>query len=84
MFLSFRKEAAGVISAPFHPTYQIDHSSRQEIAVIHIFPPCQLSKKILKVICPSINFSNELNTSPIQPSAKAHDEHLMVIIVHNE
>lgn len=76
-FFLFRKEAAGVISIPFHPTYQNDHSSRQEIAVLHIFPPCQFSKKILKSICPSIHFSSNEQTIP-------QDEHLMVVIVHNE
>ncbi|CAF3447001.1 unnamed protein product [Rotaria sp. Silwood1] len=72
------KEAAGVISMPFHPTYHSDyeHSSKQETAVIHIFPPCQFSKKVLKIICPSIHFSNITTT--------INDEHLMVVIVHND
>ncbi|CAF0881545.1 unnamed protein product [Rotaria sordida] len=71
------KEAAGVISIPFHPTYHSDHehSSRQETAVIHIFPSCLFSKKILKIICPSIHFSS---------TTTINDEHLMVVIVHND
>ncbi|CAF3628194.1 unnamed protein product [Rotaria socialis] len=78
------KDAAGVISIPFHPTYQNDHSSRQETAVIHICPPCPLSTKILKIICPSIHFSNDVNTSPSRSLPTTNDEHIMVIIVHND
>ncbi|CAF1589469.1 unnamed protein product, partial [Adineta ricciae] len=61
------KEAAGVISVPFYPTYHYDynHSSRQETAVLHIFPPCQFTKKILKLICPSITFSDEMDENDI-------------------
>jgi hypothetical protein len=62
---------------PFYSTYYNDHSSRQEPAVLHIFPSCQFSKKILKLICPSINFSNDSQTID-------SDEHLMVVIVHND
>jgi hypothetical protein len=72
-FFFYRKEAAGVISIPFYSTYHNDHSSRQEPAVLHIFPPCQFSKKILKLICPTINFSDD-----------SQDEHLMVVIIHND
>ncbi|CAF3898498.1 unnamed protein product [Rotaria magnacalcarata] len=78
------KDAAGVISIPFHPTYQNDHSSRQETAVIHICPPCSLSTKILKIICPSIRFSNDVNTPPSRSLPTPNDEHIMVIIVHND
>jgi RNA-binding protein 15 len=67
------KQAAGVISIPFYPTYCTDHSSRQETAVVHIFSSSEFTKKLLKLICPSINFS-----------ITSHDEHLMVVIVHND
>ncbi len=81
-----RKEAAGVITIPFYPTYHSDynHSSRQETAVLHIFPPCQFSKKVLKIICPSIHFSNDSPTLPSRPKIMANDEHLMVVIIHSE
>ena len=69
----YRKEAAGVIAIPFHPTYANENSPRQETALLHIFPPCQFSKKVLKSICPSITFSS---------TPSINDEHLMVIIVH--
>ena len=71
LLLFIRKDAAGVISIPFYPTYYTDHSSRQEIAVLHIFPSCEFSKNILKLICPSIHFSADSSN---------FDEHLMVII----
>ncbi|CAF0968495.1 unnamed protein product, partial [Adineta steineri] len=76
------KEAAGVISIPFYPTYQNDynHSTKQETAAVHIFPPCQFSKKILQIICPSINFSKDLRST----TTKINDEHLMVVIIHSE
>jgi hypothetical protein len=82
--LFYRKEAAGVISIPFHPTYHNDHSSRQETALLHIFPPCQFSKKVLKLICPSIYFSNDSSTPPSNPATIINDEHLMVVIVHSD
>jgi hypothetical protein len=83
IFFICRKEAAGVISIPFHPTSRNDHihPTQQETAVIHIFPPCEFSKNILKIICPSIHFSNGSHTPP---SAMVNDEHLMIIIVHND
>jgi len=81
-----RKEAAGVISIPFHQNSnnKNDNSNDQETAVLHIFPPCQFSKKILKVICPSIGFSNGLRTPPSRPTTTSNDEHLMVVIVSND
>jgi RNA-binding protein 15 len=80
------KEAAGVISMPFHPTSNndYDNSNDQETAVLHIFPPCQFSKKVLRVICPSIGFSNGPRTPPSRPTTTINDEHLMVVIVQNE
>ncbi|UJR37082.1 hypothetical protein I4U23_029786 [Adineta vaga] len=79
------KEAAGVISIPFYPTYHQDynHTSRQETAVLHIFPPCQFSKKVLKLICPSITFIDESHPS-LHSNGKVLDEHLMVVIIHSE
>lgn len=74
--LYFRKEAAGVISVPFQSS-----SNEQETAVLHVFPPCQFSKKVLRVVCPSMSFSNGPRTPPSRPTI---DEHLMVVIVHND
>lgn len=62
------------MSIPFYPTSYNDHPSRQETAVLHIFPTCQFSKNMLKLICPSIHFSLD----------STDDEHLMVVIVHSE
>ncbi|CAF2987630.1 unnamed protein product [Rotaria sp. Silwood2] len=80
------KEAAGVISMPFHPSSSndYDNTNDQETAVLHIFPPCQFSKKVLKVICPSISFSNGPRTPPSRPTTMINDEHLMVVIVQND
>jgi len=71
------KEAAGVISLPFHNDNE--NSNEKETAVLNIFPPCQFSKKFLRVLCPSISFSNGPRTPPSRPT----DEHLMVVIVHD-
>jgi RNA-binding protein 15 len=70
------KEAAGVITVPFDN----DH----ETAALNIFPPCQFSKKFLRVICPSMSFSNGPRTPPSRPTTTINDEHLMVVIVHND
>ncbi|CAF1190539.1 unnamed protein product [Rotaria sordida] len=80
------KEAAGVISMPFNPnsSNDYDNMNEQDTAVLHIFPPCQFSKKVLRVICPSINFSNGPRTPPSRPTTMINDEHLMVVIVHND
>jgi hypothetical protein len=75
-----RKEAAGVINLPFHN----DHSNEQETAVLHIFPPCQFSKKFLRVVCPSIGFSNGPRTPPSRPTTTINDEHLMVVITYSD
>jgi RNA-binding protein 15 len=74
------KEAAGVINLPFHN----DHSNEQETAVLHIFPPCQFSKKFLRVVCPSIGFSNGPRTPPSRPTTTINDEHLMVVITYSD
>ncbi len=86
MIFIYRKEAAGVISLPFHSNINNDNdnSNDQETAVLHIFPPCQFSKKFLRVVCPSINFSNGPRTPPSRPTTMIDDEHLMVVIVHND
>jgi len=76
----FRKEAAGVITLP----YNNENSNDQETAVLHIFPPCQFSKKFLRVLCPSISFSNGPRTPPSRPTTTINDEHLMVVIVHSD
>ena len=79
-----RKEAAGVIPIPFHSTCHKDNSPRQETAVMHIFPPCQFSKNVLKIICPSMDFSNGSQTPPSHLTAIVNDEHLMVVIIQND
>ena len=80
----FRKEAAGVISIPFYPTPLNGHmhTSKQELAVLHIFPPCGFTQSILKFICPSIRFGS--GASPSRTTRAVKDEHLMLIIVHND
>ena len=80
-----RKEAAGVITMPFYPLSLTDHNhpSKQETAVVHIFPPCQFSQKILKLICPSIEFPSSTSVRH-SPTGVLNNEHLMVIIVHND
>ncbi|CAF1112933.1 unnamed protein product [Adineta steineri] len=80
------KEAAGVISVPLHSNSnnKNDNSNDQESAVLHIFPPCHFSKKLLKVVCPSISFSNGPRTPPSRPTTTITDEHLMVVIVNHE
>ncbi len=80
VFFSFRKEAAGVITVPFHPPSNNDNSNDQETAVLNVFPPCQFSKKVLRVVCPSMSFSNGPRTPPSRPTL---DEHLMVVVMHN-
>ena len=71
-----RKEAAGVISVP-------SPSNDQDNVVLNIYPPCHLSKKLLRTICPSISFSNGPRTPPSRPTM-ANDEHLMVIITDQD
>jgi len=68
------KEAAGVINIP----------SDQETVVAHIFPPCQFSKKFLRVICPSMSFSNGPRTPPSRPTTNIDDEHLIVVLGYND
>lgn len=72
------KEAAGVISIPFYPTSfdEDEHSTKQDVAVLHIFPPCDFTATILKLICPNFH---HLSTNPL-----VNNEHLMLIIVHND
>ena len=71
---------------PLNPNTSNDYENAHdhENALLHVFPPCQLSKKILRVICPSIGFSNGPRTPPSRPTTSINDEHLMVVIVHNE
>lgn len=68
---------------PFCPISN-DKSNDHENAVLHIFPPCHFTKKVLRNICPSIGFSNGPRTPPSRPSTANEDEHLMVVIVNNE
>ncbi len=56
----------------------------QETASLNIFPPCQFSKKFLRVIFPSMSFSNGPRTPPSRPTTTIADEHLMVVIVYND
>ena len=67
-----------MISIPFYPTSfdEHNHSSKQDIAVLHIFPPCDFTEKILKILCP--NFHHLSSNSSVD------NEHLMLIIVHND
>ncbi len=60
-----------------------NNDNDQDTATVNIFPPCQFSKKVLRVICPSIGFSNGPRTPPSRPTM-TNDEHLMVVIVHND
>jgi len=80
------KEAAGVITLSFHSSSNTDNdnSNEQETASVHIFPPCQFSKKILKMICPSLGFSNGPRTPPSRQTTMINDEHLLVVIVQND
>lgn len=73
-----RKEAAGVISIPFYPMSfdEDNHSSKQDVAVLHIFPPCHFTEKILTMLCP--------NFHPLTANPLINNEHLMLIIVHND
>ncbi|UJR09104.1 hypothetical protein I4U23_013351 [Adineta vaga] len=66
------KEAAGVVSVS-------SNSHDREATVLNVFPPCLLTKKLLRVICPSISFSNGPRTPPSRPTM-TNDEHLVVII----
>lgn len=70
------KDAAGLITLPF--------ANNREKASIYIFPPCQFSKKILRTICPAMNFSNGPRTPPSRPSTTNEDEHLMVVLIHSD
>ncbi|CAF4992773.1 unnamed protein product [Rotaria socialis] len=82
----FRKEAAGVITMPFNPSTSkdYDNSKGQDSATLNIYPTCQFSKKVLRVICPSIGFSNGPRTPPSRPTTLINDEHLMVVIQQND
>lgn len=66
------KEAAGIITLPYND---------KETVTLNIFAPCKFSRKFLRIICPSISFSNGPRTPPSHPTA---DEHLMVIMSHND
>ncbi|CAF1355702.1 unnamed protein product [Rotaria magnacalcarata] len=80
------KEAAGVITMPFNPSTSkdYDNSKGQDSATLNIYPTCQFSKKVLRVICPSIGFSNGPRTPPSRPTTLINDEHLMVVIQQND
>jgi hypothetical protein len=72
----FRKEAAGVISIP-------PSANGGDAVALNIYPPCQLTKKLLRTICPSISFSNGPRTPPSRPTV-TNDEHLMVVITYQD
>ncbi|CAF0857761.1 unnamed protein product [Didymodactylos carnosus] len=82
------KEAAGVIPIQYHPsTSTLQQQSKDQTAVLHAFPPCSFTKKLLKELCPSISFGGN-NAGPSTPPSEddeyVNDEHLLVVIVKND
>ena len=63
---------------PFYPTSfdEDDQPVKQDTAVLHIFPPCDFTEKILRILCP--------NFHPLATHSLVDNEHLMLIIVHND
>lgn len=71
---------------PFNPNTSSDYSyaNNQDSASLNVYPSCQFSKTILRAICPSISFSNGPRTPPSRPTTTSNEEHLMVVIQHND
>ncbi|CAF0777633.1 unnamed protein product [Didymodactylos carnosus] len=82
------KEAAGVISIQYHPsTSTFQQQLKEQTAVLHAFPPCDFSKKLLREVCPLMSFGGG-SAGPATPRSEVdeyvNDEHLLVVIVKND